>query len=320
MARRTHTPDGTLRTQVPFVVIPQWVLDALVGNSQAIHLYGILQKYANKEGKAWPKRPELIAALGKSSSALDRAIASLKEIQALDVRLKHRPDGAVLGADYFVLQIPPALAHQNVTGDEKVSASPIVTGDEKAGQPFRQKSAAFSSPVTTVLKEELDPCNQIQEQERSLLAMGPRRVFTGETIDPTDPCEQFRAVWNELAAPDIRPCLSLTPKRRRLIRAALATRSLDAWRAIIERLNRSSFCRGEKGWVATMDWLIATPDAAVKVLEGQFDDVARAPRGGASDRALGRRSDPWMCPHADPCSNRAQCDNATLLGRPRRTA
>jgi len=59
------------------------------------------------------------------------------------------------------------------------------------------------------------------------------------------------------------------------LKARMAERSLDEWRDIISRIERSSFCRGLTGggtWVASFDWLIGSADTALKVLEGKYDD------------------------------------------------
>lgn len=66
------------------------------------------------------------------------------------------------------------------------------------------------------------------------------------------------------------------------------------WRAVFERIARSSFCRGESGeWVADFDWAIRAegkkPEPALKILEGSFDRTPGARKFG--ERAHGADTD-----------------------------
>lgn len=91
-------------------------------------------------------------------------------------------------------------------------------------------------------------------------------------------------LWNELTTAPLPPCQELSDQRKRKAIARLKERSLEEWRAIISRIEASSFCRGETGagdWVASFDFLLK-PDTAVKVLEGKYDDrkAAKPSRNG----------------------------------------
>jgi hypothetical protein len=90
----------------------------------------------------------------------------------------------------------------------------------------------------------------------------------------------FAEAWNRLTEPPIARCRDLTSKRKRHIRSRLTERPLTEWESVIARIQASSFCRGEndRGWSASFDWLIGSPDVAVKVLEGKYDDRREAAR------------------------------------------
>ncbi len=90
------------------------------------------------------------------------------------------------------------------------------------------------------------------------------------------------ALWNEhratcqpaVDAKHFRP----NSRRWRSAQARLSEHPPEYWRDVIERVARSSFCRGEvesrdgrKSWVANFDFLVR-PDSHVKVLEGRYDD------------------------------------------------
>lgn len=88
---------------------------------------------------------------------------------------------------------------------------------------------------------------------------------------PSLPPRSLVDLWNSAAAPTL-PRAELTGKRKTATRLRLAERTLEQWRAVIERINASKFCLGEneRGWRANYDWLVR-PDTAAKVLEGQYD-------------------------------------------------
>jgi DNA-binding transcriptional MocR family regulator len=73
---------------LPFAQIPEWLLDAPVSD-RAVRLYGILARYAGKQGHAHPSRRTLAERLGCSLDSVDRALAELCQVGILEVR--HRP-------------------------------------------------------------------------------------------------------------------------------------------------------------------------------------------------------------------------------------
>lgn len=122
----------------------------------------------------------------------------------------------------------------------------------------------------------------------------------------------FSASWNERTGSPISPCLELTTARRGQITARLQERPQQVWDRIFDRIAASAFCRGDndRGWVASIDWVIGTPEIGVRVLEGQFDTRARrqAPltreereRGWRHLQSIGR------CPHDPHCQSRHEC-------------
>jgi hypothetical protein len=98
------------------------------------------------------------------------------------------------------------------------------------------------------------------------------------TADGADPlgkrATDLAEAWNRLTEPPIPRCRDLTTKRKRHVRARLSERPLTEWEAVFSRIQASGFCRGEndRGWVGSFDWAIGSPDVAVKVLEGKYDD------------------------------------------------
>lgn len=90
--------------------------------------------------------------------------------------------------------------------------------------------------------------------------------------------EDLMAAWNQ-HAPHLPKVKCMGRERQRLARHRLHERSLGEWIEVIQRLDRSSFCRGnDRGWRADIDFLLK-PDTATKVLEGKYDDRGAEPQG-----------------------------------------
>lgn len=118
---------------------------------------------------------------------------------------------------------------------------------------------------------------------------------TGDTS--TTPVERLVAIWNDRTSRPIPSCREISKYRRQKLTKRLGERVLDQWTEIIDRIQASAFCRGdnERGWVADIDWLIGSPDPAVRVLEGKYDD--RKTKGSRADLV---NAVP-VCPHTPPC-------------------
>jgi hypothetical protein len=167
--------------------------------------------------------------------------------------------------------------------------SPGVTPRHQASQPV--------TPSRTV------PSRTVPSQEATSLSVGtdaPAAVNVADlfplfpeakapAVSATPP-EALQDAWN--AHRTVLPhWKEMTDKRRKAARSRLAERGLDGpegWVAVIERVAKSSFCRGggSTGWRADPDWLLRA-DTAVKVLEGKYDDRA-APTKPPKDPRVGR--------------------------------
>lgn len=107
---------------------------------------------------------------------------------------------------------------------------------------------------------------------------------------PTETPEALQALWNAVTTPPIPKWLGMSKPRRAAALQRLRERSLAEWRRIIERVNASTFCRGEndRGWRADPEFILR-PDSADKVLEGKYDRSERAsamattPKGSPDD-------------------------------------
>ncbi len=91
--------------------------------------------------------------------------------------------------------------------------------------------------------------------------------------------------WNKIEG--VRHVRGIAGKRGTTIKARLADPDWrDNWQAALERVGRSSFCKGggDQGWVADLDWFLK-PDILTKIMEGKYDDRASTPKSRTARRA-----------------------------------
>lgn len=84
-----------------FSVVPEWVIKA--GSARAVHLWSVLQLYANKKGQCFPGRKTIARDMGCSLSTVDRAVDDLCAIGALLVEPRMAPDGDRTSNDYYLI-------------------------------------------------------------------------------------------------------------------------------------------------------------------------------------------------------------------------
>lgn len=96
-----------------------------------------------------------------------------------------------------------------------------------------------------------------------------------------DQAEALARLWNEVA-PDLSPAqIPLGAEVRKDVRKKLkAEPSLEKWREIFERANRSPLLKGEKGdFHATFSWAMEKSNFAEKVLDGSWDASTKFSNG-----------------------------------------
>lgn len=101
-----------------FAIIPEWLLFADI-SPQAVRLYGVLRRYADRDGSCFPSRKRLASDLRtESTKPVDRALKELVGIGAITIEHRHTEQGDLQSNLYTVLSVP-------IGGDEKLSTSPL---------------------------------------------------------------------------------------------------------------------------------------------------------------------------------------------------
>ena len=79
---------AVIRSEQYFAIIPEALLYDKQLSANAVRLYGILNRYANNQGKAWPSRKTLADQMALSVATVDRAKEELESAGWLTV--EHR--------------------------------------------------------------------------------------------------------------------------------------------------------------------------------------------------------------------------------------
>jgi hypothetical protein len=264
---------------------------------------------------AYPGIPCLTWETGFAPSTVKRSLGSLKDmgiIEPVDVPIGR---GHVKGFVIRTTKLPRRPPWR----------------EEKDGflQKFRRKRGSQRTPSQDERRHEkgahADTKGAHSDRKRGSLEIQKGPTQSGEVdlrsrsseseIEEGQRVEAFVEFWNAQTRPPLPRCRELTRKRRRQIQARLTERPLTEWQVVMQRIQSSAFCTGrnERGWVASFDWLIGSPDVAVKVLEGKYDDRRPAVRSDQAispqERAKAERvRQSWgQCKHDEECPNTQAC-------------
>lgn len=134
-----------IRSEDYFAIIPEWILHADI-SSNAVRLYGVLNRYANSRLHAWPSRKTIAQAMRCSTATVDRAREELQEIGAVTV-IQRTTDAGDPTSNLYILHTRPSSQVQKglLTGEE----TGLLTGDDLTKANVNQSHLGTSSPVKT---------------------------------------------------------------------------------------------------------------------------------------------------------------------------
>jgi len=89
----------------PFTIIPEWLLYAEV-NPRSVVLYGILRRYADKDGRCHPSRKRLAEKLRCTDRTITTLLQELVAVGAVTVEKRFKDNGDQLPNDYFLHNDP----------------------------------------------------------------------------------------------------------------------------------------------------------------------------------------------------------------------
>lgn len=134
-----------IRADDYFAIIPEWVLLAEI-SSNAVRLYGILNRFANSRGHAWPSRKTIADQMRCSTATVDRAREELVDIGALTVMARTNDAGDPTSNLYIVHTRPSSPVQKGLlTGEERG----MVTGDDLIKASMNQSQSLVNTPPVT---------------------------------------------------------------------------------------------------------------------------------------------------------------------------
>jgi len=99
--------------------------------------------------------------------------------------------------------------------------------------------------------------------------------YDSVSVDTDAPRIDYKAIgeyWNQNSG--LKEIRAVTEKRKKHLRARIKKHGIDAIEKAIDNVSRSSFMHGEnnRGWMASFDWVFASPNNFIKTLEGNYVD------------------------------------------------
>lgn len=128
-----------------FAIIPEFVLHADI-SANAVRLYGVLNRFANGYGRAWPSRNTLADIMRVSKATIDRAKDELVGIGALTVEPRTNPTGDPT-SNLYILNIRPFESSQARRGSPTGADRGSPTGDDLNRVSMKQSQKTNSSSM-----------------------------------------------------------------------------------------------------------------------------------------------------------------------------
>lgn len=123
---------------------------------------------------------------------------------------------------------------------------------------------AFGKTSIAGVTPELIP-HKIREDKLS-----KEKIREGNSSTSTPEYQAVIVKWNSTKLPNV---ISLSTARREKLKLRWKSQHFkENFEKAIDKLSRSSFAMGGKGWKASLDWFISNDTNYLKALEGKYDD------------------------------------------------
>lgn len=147
----------------------------------------------------------------------------------------------------------------------------------KSEQQIEQQTSSKNRLISITNWEFYQQSEQQNEQQvNNKRTTSEQQVNTNKNIkndknERKDICQNILDLFNEICCSFGR-VRNITKSRAEIINSSLKTYSLDDFKKVFEKTERSDFLRGnnDRNWSASFDWLIKEDNMA-KVLEGKYD-------------------------------------------------
>ena len=154
---------GKIYSDEYFAILPEWVLYAPV-SSNAIRLYAVLRRFADKQNTCYPTRKTIAERCQFSPASVDRAVEELKAVGALQVTQRKSKQGDWTSNLYKIIVIDPkrfTARDDTLTADDGTG---LIADDEqtKANVKESQRTKKPPSPNVAVAQS---ICNDWWERQ-----------------------------------------------------------------------------------------------------------------------------------------------------------
>ena len=109
--------------RLPFVVVPWWLLDLEDVGGFDLAVYCAIARHADAEGQAHPSRSRIAEMAGVNIKTVDRAVAKLTEVGAIEKRRRKDPAGDPTSNLYLVHELPTGVATEMVLRSDSNGAT-----------------------------------------------------------------------------------------------------------------------------------------------------------------------------------------------------
>lgn len=121
-----------IRTDLPFAIVPEWLLEVEDLSAVAVRLYAVLDRFADSGGRSFPSRRALAEKLHvKSVDTVDRAMKELVAAGAVSVTKRFDDAGDPTSSLYTVHRTPPekVAARERPPSRTDAATQPQESGD-----------------------------------------------------------------------------------------------------------------------------------------------------------------------------------------------
>lgn len=159
---------------------------------------------------------------------------------------------------------------------------------------YQQRNNASVDTITdTIMDTQMDSiADTITDTQRDTIKRNKRNnspngecktpAHTRKEVSPEEVVDAWNSICKSL--PQVK---TLTEARKRKIRLRVNEMgTLDKIREIFTRIEASNYCKGEKGWKATFNWIIDNSDNWTKVDEGNYDNSIQAATGNNNSQQI----------------------------------
>lgn len=150
--------------RLPFVVVPWWLLDLPDIGGFELTVYCAIARHADSEGQAHPSRARIAQMAGVNIKTVDRAVAKLTEVGAIEKRARKDPAGDATSNLYLLHELPTGVATETVLGSD----SDGTTVGTQTGLPVATQTVHELEP------SELEPINYKDEESDDLWKTQPK--------------------------------------------------------------------------------------------------------------------------------------------------